>query len=217
LLHWTIAFGKTNAILPISNSTRVIASLRQLDMNKLSALVFTVAAAAAGLASAQPASTASPLSPIYACAEKTIPAERLACFDTAVAQVKAAEARSEIVTMDQPRVAAVRREAFGFRIPSFARFGLGGAGAAAGASASAPKPADDQIDEQDFAVARVGQAGSRVSLVLTNGNVWNLVEDERFNAPRQTPFNVRIKSASMGSYILSVEGRNKGYRVRRVQ
>jgi hypothetical protein len=217
LLHWTIAFGSTNAILPISNLTKVIASLRQLDMNKLSTLVFAVAVSAAGFASAQPASTASPLSPIYACAEKTVPAERLACFDAAVALVKAAEARSEIVTMDQPRVAAVRREAFGFRIPSFARFGLGTPTPSSGTSTPAAKSRDEQIDEQTFAVARVGQAGNRVAIYLDNGNVWQLTEAGEINGPSRPPFNVRIRSAAMGSYILTVEGRNKGYRVRRVE
>jgi hypothetical protein len=186
-------------------------------MNRLSTLVFAAATATAGLASAQPASTASPLAPIYACAEKTVPSERLACFDQAVAQVKAAEARSEIVTMDQPRVAAVRREAFGFRIPSLPRFGLGAAATSAGGNAPSARPRDEQIDEQTFAVARVGQAGNRVAIYLDNGNVWHFTEAGELNGPSRPPFNVRIRNAAMGSYILTVEGRNKGYRVRRVE
>ena len=189
-------------------------------MNTFLATYFALSAATGVVAAAPPASSVSPLSPLYACAEKTDPTQRLACFDAAVAAVKAAEARSELVTMDQPRVAAVRREAFGFRIPSLPRFGFGGpaAGVAAGgAPASAARERDMQEDDQVFAVARVGRAGNRVAIYLDNGNVWHLTEAGELNAPRQTPFNVRIRTAAMGSYMLSVEGRNKGYRVRRVE
>lgn len=201
-------------------------------MNRIFVPILGAATVLSGGAMAQPASSISPLSPIYFCAEKTDPAERLACFDGAVAAVKAAEARSEIVALDQPRVAAVRREAFGFRIPSLPRFGLGAPAAQeatvpnAGASTAttsaqsraAPAQAREQAEEaQTFAVARVGRSGDRVSIFLENGNVWHLTEAVELNAPRQTPFNVRIRNAAMGTYMLTVEGRNKGYRVRRVE
>ena len=187
----------------------------------MNALLFSTFALTATATTGVPTTGVSPLSPIYACAEKTDPAQRLACFDTAVAAVKAAEARSEIITMDQPRVAAVRREAFGFRIPSLPRFGLGalvsGKGNANATNPARPDQQNAQQDEQTFAVARVGQAGNRVAIYLDNGNIWHLTEAGELNAPRQTPFNVRIRSAAMGSFLLTVEGRNKGYRVRRVE
>jgi hypothetical protein len=202
-------------------------------MNMLFASLFALTSAAqSGGSAPAAASSVSPLSPIYACAEKSDPVLRLACFDAAVAAVKAAEARSEIITLDQPRVAAVRREAFGFRIPSLPRFGFGTPAIAAAAStgavatstsaaAAVPSPAqrarDEVADEQTFAVNRVGQAGGRVALYLENGSVWHLTEAVEFNAPRQTPYNVRIRTAALGSFILTVEGRNKGYRVRRVE
>ncbi len=191
-------------------------------MNKKFAVVFTATCSMTiAPALAQTTFVPSPLSPIYACAEKTDPTQRLACFDAAVAQVKAAEGRSEIIALDQPRVAAVRREAFGFRIPSLPKFGFGGGGALApAASASTPSASiqrDEQIEEQTFAVERVGTSGGRTAVFLENGGIWQLTEAVELNAPRQTPFNVRIRSAMMGSYMMQVEGRNKGYRVRRVQ
>jgi hypothetical protein len=193
-------------------------------MNKTLAIVFAATCSLNPVATGAqqaPASSVSPLSPLYACAEKVDPTLRLACFDAAVAAVKTAEARSEIVALDQPRVAAVRREAFGFRIPSLPRFGFGNSNTSPGASAAAASPAakarDEVEDEQIFAVARVGQAGNRVAIYLENGSIWHLTEAGELNVPRQTPFNVRIRTAAMGSFILTVEGRNKGYRVRRVQ
>ena len=190
-------------------------------MNTFFATVLALSSAANAPAGIAPASSVSPLSPIYACAEKTDPTQRLACFDATVAAVKAAEARSDIVTLDRPRVAAVRREAFGFRMPSLPRFGFGSGAAVANAggapNATASRSRDDLDDEQTFAVARVSSAGNRVTLYLDNGNVWQFTEAGELNAPRQTPFNVRIRAAAMGSFLLSVEGRNKGYRVRRVE
>lgn len=191
-------------------------------MNTLIASIWVLTSAAVAPAATPAAPSVSPLSPIYACAEKTDPVERLACFDSAVASVKAAEARSEIIALDQPRVAAVRREAFGFRIPSLPRFGFGGARAEASAGASSGTPStrppnNEDDEEQTYAVARIGRAGDRVAIYLENGNVWQMTEAGELNAPSQTPFNVRIKSAAMGSFLLNVEGRNKGYRVRRVQ
>lgn len=195
-------------------------------MNKLfTALIATAAlyhttalaqSANAQSVSAQSVNAPSPLSPIYACAEKTNPMERLACFDAAVANVKAAEARSEIIALDQPRVAAVRREAFGFRIPSLPRFGLPSIGGGGGSDATA-RVAEEAVEEQVFAVSRVSQAGGRTRLYLENGNIWQLAEAGDFNAPSRPPYNVRIRSATLGSFILSIEGRNKGYRVRRVE
>jgi hypothetical protein len=197
-------------------------------MNKTIAIFFAASCslnATATQAQQAQASMISPLSPIYACADKTNATERLTCFDAAVAKIKAAEARSEIVALDQPRVAAVRREAFGFRIPSLPRFGFGNNNATTATStvnattASSPtaQAREEVEDEQIFAVVRVGQAGNRVAIFLENGNVWHLTEAGELNAPRQTPFNVRIRTAAMGSFMLNVEGRNKGYRVRRVQ
>jgi hypothetical protein len=228
LLWLTIALGDTNAILPVSRLIAVIASLRQLNMNKTFALVFAascsmnaVCAWAQQSPAAAPAlSSQSPLAPIYACADKTDPVARLACFDAAVAAVKAAEARSDIIAIDKPRAEAVRREAFGFRIPSLPRFGLGGAGATGAAATGAASPSrerEPQIEEQTFAVARVGTSGGRPAVFLENGGIWQIIESGEFNAPNRTPFNVRIRSAAMGSYILQVEGRNKGYRVRRLE
>jgi hypothetical protein len=187
-----------------------------MNTMKLSAVVLFGAVCVVGLATAQtpPAPAASPLAPIYACADKTNPTERLACYDAAVGRIKEAEAKSEIVTLDRGRVEQVRREAFGFRMPSLPKLALPMFGGSSNQT-SAPA-ADADIEEQNFAVARVGRSGDRVVIYLDNGQTWRLVESEELNAPRP-PFNVKIRSAAMGSYLLTVQGRNKGYRVRRVE
>lgn len=163
--------------------------------------------------------TVSPLEPIYTCADKTDPTERLACFDSAVATIRAKEAKSEIVTFDKQRVEKVRREAFGFSLPSLPRLGLpafGGGPKANGKVQDAAEIVDD-LEKQSFVVISTRQSGGRVELNFENGQVWRLVELEELYAPKRTKFNVTISKASMGSFILTVEGRNKGYRVRRVE
>lgn len=196
-------------------------------MNKISTTLITVGFVAFGaVAWAQsvqnPANAAvSPLEPIYVCANKTDPTERLACFDAAVATIRAKEAKSEIVTFDKQRVEKVRREAFGFSLPSLPKLGFpafGGGSKADGKDQSVAAAATvDDIEEQVFTVVSTRESAGRVVITLENGQVWRLTEAGELNAPSRPPYNVKIRTASMGSFILTVEGRNKGYRVRRVE
>jgi hypothetical protein len=163
----------------------------------------------------------SPLEPIYACADKTNPTERLACFDAAVATIRAKEAKSEIVTFDKQRVEKVRREAFGFALPSLPKLGFpafgGGPKADSKDQSVAAAAMEEDIEEQSFTVVSTRESAGRVVITLENGQVWRLTEAGELNAPKRPPYKVKIRTAALGSFILAVEGRNKGYRVRRVE
>jgi hypothetical protein len=196
-------------------------------MNKFSttliaASFMTFGAVALAQSGQNPANAAvSPLEPIYACANKTDPTERLACFDAAVATIRAKEAKSEIVTFDKQRVEKVRREAFGFSLPSLPKLGFpafGGAPKAEGKDQSVAAAAvEADIEEQSFTVVSTRESAGRVVITLENGQIWRLTEAGELNAPKRPPYKVNIRTAAMGSFILTVEGRNKGYRVRRVE
>lgn len=196
-------------------------------MNKISTTLIaagfiTFSAAAMAQSSQNPANAGvSPLEPIYACANKTDPTERLACYDAAVAGIRAKEAKSEIVTFDKQRVEKVRREAFGFSLPSLPKLGFpafGGGPKGEGKEQNvAAAAAVEEIEEQSFTVVSTRESAGRVVLTLENGQVWRLTEAGELNAPKRPPYNVKIRTAAMGSFILTVEGRNKGYRVRRVE
>jgi hypothetical protein len=196
-------------------------------MNKFSttliaASFMTFGAVALAQSGQNPANAAvSPLEPIYACANKTDPTERLACFDAAVATIRAKEAKSEIVTFDKQRVEKVRREAFGFSLPSLPKLGFpafGGAPKAEGKDQSVAAAAvEEDIEEQSFTVVSTRESAGRVLITLENGQIWRLTEAGELNAPKRPPYKVNIRTAAMGSFILTVEGRNKGYRVRRVE
>ena len=196
-------------------------------MNKISTTLIAVgfitfSAAVMAQSNQNPANAGvSPLEPIYACANKTDPTERLACYDAAVASVRAKEAKSEIVTFDKQRVEKVRREAFGFSLPSLPKLGFpafGGGSKGEGKEQNGPTAAaTEEIEEQSFTVVSTRESAGRVVITLENGQVWRLVEAGELNAPKRPPYNVKIRTAAMGSFILTVEGRNKGYRVRRVE
>src|SRR3569623_3100541 len=53
------------------------------------------------------------------------PTQRLACYDKAVAAVSQAEKTGDLVTIDREQRRTVRRQAFGFTLPSLAMFDRG--------------------------------------------------------------------------------------------
>ncbi|CAN1553809.1 hypothetical protein MCERH10_02296 [Caulobacteraceae bacterium] len=196
--------------------------MNKFSTTLLAASFMTFGAVALAQSGQNPANAAvSPLEPIYACANKTDPTERLACFDAAVATIRAKEAKSEIVTFDKQRVEKVRREAFGFSLPSLPKLGFpafGGAPKAEGKDQSVATAAvEEDIEEQSFTVVSTRESAGRVVITLENGQIWRLTEAGELNAPKRPPYKVNIRTAAMGSFILTVEGRNKGYRVRRVE
>ena len=188
-------------------------------MNKFNASVLVLGIASIGsYGFAQPPKSESPLAPIYACTDKVDSGERLACFDAAVAGIQAKEAKSEIVTFDQQRVQKVRREAFGFSLPSLPRLGFPAFSTpeAKNGPSKTSAASETEIEEQVFVVSAYRQVGGNIILTLENGQIWQLSDAESFNAPSKMPFNVKIRTAALGSFLLTVEGRNKGYRVRRL-
>ncbi len=196
--------------------------MNKFSTTLLAASFMTFGAVALAQSGQNPANAAvSPLEPIYACANKTDPTERLACFDAAVATIRAKEAKSEIVTFDKQRVEKVRREAFGFSLPSLPKLGFpafGGTPKAEGKDQSVAAAAvEEVIEEQSFTVVSTRESAGRVVITLENGQIWRLTEAGELNAPKRPPYKVNIRTAAMGSFILTVEGRNKGYRVRRVE
>jgi hypothetical protein len=55
---------------------------------------------------------------VYACAEKTPDAVRLACYDQAVSALRTAQAQGEVTAIDKGQARQIERESFGFNLPS---------------------------------------------------------------------------------------------------
>lgn len=183
------------------------------------ALVMAIMPVSASAQQAPPSGSA--LDGIYSCADLTDPTARLACFDAAVARVRADEASGALIALDQPRAEAVRREAFGFSVPSLFRLRRPSAAAATGATAgaqTAPASAEAPEEEsQTFSIVRVSQRQSGTVITTESGQIWALTDPRTLEGRANPPFNVQIRRAMLGSFIMQVEGRNRGYRVRRVE
>ncbi len=154
----------------------------------------------------------SPLSVLYTCSEISDPVKRLACFDRSVAGLRTAEQNKEVVAIDAKVARKIKREAFGFNLPSLSKIGL-------------PKialPSLGKKDEADMLVAdvqSVRKSGRKYVITLKNGQVWRQVGGRLTYVPKGD-LKATIKPKSVGSFVLSLNNGKttvRGLRVRRIQ
>lgn len=120
-------------------------------------------------------------------------AGRLACYDSAAASLEAAAASGAVVVLDRAQVETVRRQAFGFTLPSLAS--LNG---------------DDKGDGVDAVAlkiegARRGGDGKWV-FRLEGGQVWRQIDTNELMRDPKPGGAVTIRRAALGSYKLSLGG-----------
>ncbi len=171
----------------------------------LAGLVLALAAtsALAGPAPAKAPSRAAVLQGLLDCRGKSDNAERLACYDRAASAMDQAEAKGDIVVVDREQARAVRKQAFGFTLPSLTLFERG------------EKP--EQIDRVSGVIAASrADANGKWVLRLEDGAVWRQIDGESPHRDPKAGMTVEIKSASMGSYLLSVDGQ-RAFRAHRDQ
>lgn len=165
-------------------------------------------AAPAALAAPPPggvkaSSRAGVLQGLLDCRSKTDNAERLACYDKAAAVMDQAEAKGDIVVVDREQARAVRKQAFGFTLPSLAIFERG------------EKP--EQIDHVSGVIAAArADANGKWVLRLEDGAVWRQIDGDPPHRDPKAGMPIEVKSASLGSYLLSVDGQ-RAYRAHRDQ
>jgi len=127
---------------------------------------------------------------------------RLACYDAAAADLEQAEAKGDIVVVDREQARTVRRQAFGFSLPSLSVFDRG------------DKPEDIDRIEGVIARAHVDGAGKWV-LQLEDGGAWAQIDVQELSLNPKAGQKVVIRKATLGSFLASVEGR-RAFRVRRI-
>lgn len=120
-------------------------------------------------------------------------AARLACYDRTAAAFVAAEAKGDVVVVDREQAQKVRRQAFGFQLPSLTLFEKGAA--------------SDEIDTFDGAIATARRNGSGSWVFkLEDGAVWaQNGTEELFRTPKPG-MKVRIRKATLGSFMMSIDG-----------
>ncbi len=128
---------------------------------------------------------------------------RLECFDQKIAALDAAETAGEIAFIDRAQVQQTRRQLFGFQAPDLS--GILGRG----------DDGTDSLDQIETTLVRAtrGQNG-RWQFQLEDGSTWHQTDNARHAVLNRQGDPVRIRKASLGSYLMSV-GRSRGIRVQR--
>jgi hypothetical protein len=145
------------------------------------------------------------------CQGKTDPAERLACYDTAVAAMVAASSEGEVRVVDRAEVRETRRKLFGFALPDFGIFGGRGD----------KDEGETEEAEEEFATLTTTITGVRTSsgayvLVTAEGAQWQLDEMPARLMKPKVGQPLEIKKGALSSYFLRINGQ-KGVKGRRVQ
>lgn len=126
---------------------------------------------------------------------------RLTCYDAAAGALDAAEREGEVVVIDRAQATETRRQLFGFEMPTLPRlFGPDGG------------PAIDSIESTLQSASQVGD--NRWVFRLADGGVWRQIDSEPVRFQNRTGQPVRVRKASLGSFLLTVGG-SRAVRVRR--
>ena len=129
--------------------------------------------------------------------------ERLACYDREVAAMDAAQASGQLITMDRQQVRRTRRSLFGLSLPNLGIFG------------------EDNEDEEEASriestVRSASQnANGKWIIVLEDGARWLQIDTRDLNFPPRAGQPIRIRRASLGSYLANVNNQ-VAIRVRRL-
>jgi hypothetical protein len=170
-------------------------------------LVIAALAASAAPLGAAPASTdqerAKELQTLIDCRKLTDGAARLACYDQAAAVLDQAEAKGDIVVVNREQARKVRRQAFGFTLPSMSIFSRG------------EKPEEIASAEGKIASARRLPTG-RWEVKLQDGATWVQIDSTDIPLDPKAGQAVKIRKASLGSYMMTV-GNQREVKVHRVE
>lgn len=167
------------------------------------ALMVATVGGAAAIAQPKAEARSAMLQKLVDCRKVTDEAARLACYDAATVALDQAEAKGDIVVVDREQARKVRRQAFGFSMPSITLFERG--------------ETQEELENVAgvLALARINGAGKWV-IKLEDGAVWTQVDaNELFKTPKPG-MPVKIRQAAMGSFLLSIDNQ-RAFRARRTE
>ncbi len=132
---------------------------------------------------------------------------RLACYDTAIDEFTQALTKGDVVAVDKAQVATVKRQAFGFSLPSLTIFDRGDK------QASAPLTNISGVVESAYL-----QGGNAWVVVLADGGGTWLQTDvtEHIVRDPKKGSKVEIRKAAMGTFFMNVDGQ-RALRAKRVE
>lgn len=141
------------------------------------------------------------------CQTKTDPAERLACYDTAVASIVSASSEGAVRVVDRKEVHETRRSLFGFALPDLDIFGK--------------SDKDDPEQEKEFAtlettISSVRRTRDSYILITAEDAEWQLDNVPARLMPPKPGHSLEIRKGALSSYFLRIDGQ-KGVKGRRVR
>ena len=156
------------------------------------------------------AETPAGTSEVYACAAIESDSERLACYDSAVGRLKAAEEAGEVATITRAEVEEVKKDSFGFSIPSLPKLALPKLGG--------DKDADGALKEIQQTVTSAKLNSYKKAVVeLESGQVWQQTDSTKITiSKKRPPETATVKAASMGSYMMKLDN-GRSFKVKRIK
>ena len=129
---------------------------------------------------------------VAACRKIAESTERLACFDSAVAALEAAEKSGDVVVVDRAQIHEAKRQAFGLQnLDAFSIFNRG--------------QHPEVIEKIAGVIASATQDGSgRWVVTTTDGQVWRETEAETFYPEPQAGDHFQIRQGMLGSYFITI-------------
>lgn len=164
--------------------------VRGASLAAVLALTGPGAQAAESAASGAPASG---LAALGQCRRQPDPALRLACYDEAAARLEAAEAKGEVVVVDQAQAQTLRRQAFGFTLPAFALL-----------DRAAPAETLDSVSLRIESAQK--RADGKWVFRLEGGQVWRQIDTAELSRTPKPGGQAQITRAFAGSYKLNIGG-----------
>jgi hypothetical protein len=129
------------------------------------------------------------------CRKITEDAARLACYDKAAGALDQAESQGQVVVIDREQARAVRRQAFGFNLPSLNIFGRGAV------------KSEEGFDHLNLDIASVHHSSEgKWVFVATNGAVWRQTDSEEFAEDPHPGSKLFVHNGALGSFFCKVDG-----------
>lgn len=167
------------------------------------AILITALAAPAMAAPASPPERAQQLQSLIDCRKVADPTQRLACYDKAAGALDEAEAKGDVVVVNREQARKVRKQAFGFSLPSLTLFERG------------EKTEDVASSDGTIVAARKTPTG-RWEIKLDEGGTWVQIDSTEIPIDPKPGQKVKIHKAALGSYMMAV-GNQREVKVHRVE
>ena len=181
--------------------------------NALTLLIAGVLIAPAS-ASAQASAPSQPaiVQKLMACRKIEATTERLACYDAVTQAFDQAQASGDIVVVDREQAEKVRRQAFGFTLPSLSLFDRPAkpADKAEGKTEGKTQEKAEARDTNDRLSTTLKRATRRGDgkwvFELEDGAIWIQTDNEPLPRGAKAGDSIEIRRAAMGSFFVNVDG-----------